>query len=235
MSVLLDGEMILDSPHDVVVPNALPPERALELSQRRWRGNEAYSALTWGRPLSGNTLVELYSNYHDFSKSTRILEIGPGYGRFLRSLIEAESEFHSYFGLELSRDRVDSLATEFDDVRVHFEQGDVMKFRLDQRFDLLVSSATFEHLYPDCRVALRNLRMHCEPGGIMAVDFIRSPEPKAYFEENGTYIRVYSRQQLHDIFSEAGLEVHQVHELDFGLGQDGNPIDRWAVVAQPKD
>ncbi len=233
LHILLDDEPILESPHYLLVPNALPPEKALELSQTRWRGDESRSTLTWGREMDGDQLVALYTELHEFSERTQVLEIGPGYGRILKALLDRKTTFQSYFGLDLSGSRVAALAGQFSDPRVHFAEGDVMDFDVDRKFDLVVSSATFEHLYPDARRALCNLHARCLPNTTLAIDFIKHPEPKSYFEDNGTYIRVYTPEQLRTIFAESGFEVLELRAIDFGASRGGISIERWMVAARP--
>ena len=59
-------------------------------SQRRWRSDEIAPHLTWDRLMTGDSLWDLYQRRHDFNARDRILEIGPGYGRLLKTALERE-------------------------------------------------------------------------------------------------------------------------------------------------
>ena len=83
------------------------------LSHRRWSGDEPVAELTWGRVMTGDSLWSVYQRYRRFTPNDAILEIGPGYGRLLRTALEWNVPFRSYIGLELSKARVDRLEREF--------------------------------------------------------------------------------------------------------------------------
>jgi SAM-dependent methyltransferase len=227
--------------------------RALHtLSQRRWSGDEPEVGLTWGRLMSGDSLWDLYQTYHDFTSKDRILEIGPGYGRLLKAAQDRLVPFARYTGIDLSEARVERLRREFDVPGIDFVAGDIDNWDTDLRFDVVICSSTFEHLYPDCRRALRNIRRHLAPASALFIDFIykiprrilgmdvtpgvsflrtKMKIPTRWFEKDGTYIRVYPKQELLAIFEECGYVVRAIDDCTLGEGEPGI-IARLVVVAR---
>jgi SAM-dependent methyltransferase len=222
------------------------------LSQRRWAGDEVPAELTWGRVMSGDSLWTLYQRYRQFTANDAILEIGSGYGRLLRTALELKVQFRSYTGLELSEARVDRLRQEFDLDTVGFVAADIDTWTSTSRFDVVICSSTFEHLHPDCRAALHNIRHHLAPGADVFIDFIGSVPRRVFgidlasltskliqkmkfsarwFEPDGTYIRIYPVRELRDIFAECGYAVRAIEICTLGVGK-GGPVIRLVVVAQ---
>jgi SAM-dependent methyltransferase len=211
------------------------PERhraVADYSQRRWRGYEEDELLTWGRRMDATSLWEIYQRVRDFSGTDRILEIGSGYGRVLSTAIERGVPFSSYVGVELSEERVRKLSQLFDRSGVEFVVGDINHWQGNGPFDVVICSATFEHLYPDCRAALRNLRTQISGQADVFIDFIRSERSHAGFEANSAYVRTYSEPELRHLFAECGYTVRAVERCILGEGSVG-PVERYVVIAQP--
>src|SRR5690348_14405723 len=89
------------------------------VSQKRWSSDEPAPGLTWGSLMTADSLWALYQKHHEFKAHDKILEIGPGYGRLLRTALEYRIPFQSYTAIELSKSRVDRLCHEFDLANVH--------------------------------------------------------------------------------------------------------------------
>jgi SAM-dependent methyltransferase len=200
------------------------------LSQRRWRGDEGAAGLTWGRVMTGDSLWDLYQKTREFRPTDKILEIGPGYGRLLRTAIERKIPFASYTAVDLSDARVQRLRNEFGDGNTHFIQGDIDSWVGDTVFDIVICSATFEHLHPDCRNALTNIRGQLSSQGRVYIDFLRYEANDYVFESTGTYVKKYSRETLVAIFNECGYDVRAIEICTVGEGDHG-AVERFVVVA----
>jgi SAM-dependent methyltransferase len=214
----------------LVVPSIDNPV-AHPVSQIRWRGDESAAGLTWGRLMTGDPLWNLYEKYRRFTTNDSLLEIGPGYGRLLKTAIERKIPFASYTGLDLSEVRIDRLRKEFTIENIQFVFGDIDTWIGNTPFEVVLSSATFEHLHPDCRAALRNVHGHLADHGQVFIDFIGVDSTMSYFESSGTYIRVYPREELAAIFRECRYTVHAIEMCTIGQGASG-PVDRFVVVAE---
>jgi cyclopropane fatty-acyl-phospholipid synthase-like methyltransferase len=210
------------------------------ISRRRWSDDEPAAGLTWGNLMTGDSLWSLYEKHQPFAPNVRILEIGPGYGRLLKTALERNIPFESYTALELSKARVERLRREFDLSKIHIIQGDIDTWTHPCTFNVVICSSTFEHLYPNCRQALTTVYRHLDPTGIVFIDFISGnlqwkvlqnfTRKLIYFEPNGTYIRVYPKEELVRLFAEHGFMVRAIDTCVLGKGKRG-PVNRLVIVA----
>jgi len=100
-------------------------DEALRLSQLRWRGDEHDAGLTWGELWTGDAFLDTALRVATIMPKAKIVEIGPGYGRILATLIERDVSFQRYLGVELSERRVARLNQRFGADRIEFRCGDV--------------------------------------------------------------------------------------------------------------
>ena len=189
--------------------------------------------------MTGDSLWSLYEKYQPFAPNVKILEIGPGYGRLLKTALKRKIPFESYTALELSEARVDRLRLEFDLSKIRIIQGNIDTWKHPCTFDVVICSSTFEHLFPNCRQALTTVYHHLAPTGVVFIDFIGNLQWKVfrnltwkfvYFEPNGTYVRVYPKEELAKLFAEHGFMVRAIDTCVLGKGRRG-PVSRLVVVA----
>src|SRR5436853_7504256 len=102
-------------------------ERLLTLSQVRWRSDEPDAGLTWGVRMVGDEFVRFLVSHVTLDDTSTIVEIGPGYGRILETLLEQGLPFRRYIGLEISPARVAHLRERFRGPRVEFPQVDGLR------------------------------------------------------------------------------------------------------------
>ena len=147
---------------------------------------------------------------------------------------------------------MDRLRQAFELDTVEFVAADIDTWTSTSRFDVVICSSTFEHLHPDCRTALNNIRHHLAPGADVFLDFIGGVPKKIlgidlapltsqliqrikisarWFEPDGTYIRIYPVRELRDIFADCGYAVHAIDTCTLGIGK-GGPVTRLVVVAR---
>ena len=209
--------------------NRRKPEDLHERSRKRWRGNEADRALTWGTIWDGSAFVKAALKRVSFTSSASILEIGPGYGRLLDEILREGLQFQSYLGLDLSPGRIERLTAKYrGDERIKFLLGDVETFQLEQRFDLCISSATFVHLYPDCGKALRNIERHMKPGGYLAFDVHPKPEPSngpsGDWGDGDTYACAYAPSDIKRLVSGSRLSDLTSENIIHGQSVTGENV-----------
>ena len=179
-------------------------DAAWHRSRERWRtAPPEWEHLTWGYILSGDAFVATVAKHVEFNDQTRILEVGPGYGRLLQAFLDQGIPFGHYHGLDLSDGNCAYLSERFPRSDVSFVQGDIETATFDTAFDVVVSSLTFKHLYPSFEAALRNVSRSLAPGAHVCIDFV---EGQAQHFEGVTFNRWYSREEILDIAARVGLE-----------------------------
>lgn len=233
--LLYNGRQII---RNFSVKEDTPPLDPRSKAESRWRHNEEDPSLTWGSIMTGDTFFDEVEKHFRFAPDVSTIEIGPGYGRLLKTMLQREYPFGAFHGLNLSAERTSKLSRQFTDDRIHFETGNCSDFIFTESFDVAFCSATVEHLFPSIEQTLMNLRAMMKTNGMVFIDFIMQDETlsvsKAYFEEEsrrGAYIRIYSRQELERFFDQAGFAIVAVHPIVLGTGPQGESIKRALVCA----
>jgi len=187
-------------------------DEAWERSRTRWRAAEPTANLTWDVKLTGEAFVARAEHHGAFGGGKRVVEVGPGYGRLLSSVLEHGRPFTSYTGVDLSGQNVGHLSKRFPDSRISFVCEDVEEVVLAEPADAVLSSLTFKHLFPSFERALSNLSTQMAPGGVVLFDLIEGS--KRFFEDDGvTYIRWYERGEVEVMLGACGLEPVAFEEV----------------------
>jgi phospholipid N-methyltransferase len=202
-------------------------DRLFELSQERWKGSEVDVGLTWGEIFTGDSFIDAVQTGYHFDATHHICEIGPGYGRLLKTILERKLPFRRYTGVELSEDRVRKLTEKFGNSSIRFVRGDVNSARINEPIDLVISSSTFEHLFPDFATGLTNLVKQLNPLAGIAIDFAQSDEAMAHrqqgFEPQGhAFVRVYSAEEIQSVFQSCGLRDVELRSIELGRAAIGD-------------
>jgi SAM-dependent methyltransferase len=181
--------------------------------------------------MTGESLWDIYQRSRTFRSTDRILEIGPGYGRLLKTALERRVSFASYTGVDLSPARVQKLNDQFGSGKIRFFVGDIDTWHGTEKFDVVICSSTFEHLYPDCRKAIENISTQLAADATMFIDFINVEQSRTFFEPDGTFIRMYSQAEARDIFE----QVDQIGDVaikpcTLGQGEKGS-VERFVIIA----
>ena len=179
---------------------------APELAKSRWRATAPGPELTWGSELTGDAFVDRAVAHHAFGPDRRVLEVGPGYGRILRTCLERSVPFHRWVGLDLSAENVRHLSREFPDPRIEFVEGDAESAQVHTPVDTVISSLTFKHIYPSFELALRNLAGQLSERGLVLFDLIEGSRRYFHWDEI-TYVREYSREEVGELLARAPLEL----------------------------
>jgi SAM-dependent methyltransferase len=202
-----------------------------ERSKRRWRTTTPTTALTWGTEVSGAPLLAKAVEYGVFGPGRTVLEVGPGYGRLLRSALQEGAEFERYVALDISEANVSHLRREFTDERVEIVCGDAETASLPAEADALVSFLTFKHFYPSFEPALANLVPQLSAGAVVVFDLLEGG--RRHFQvDDVTYVREYSRDEVPEILARTSLVPVALDEVVHAPGRA-----RLLVVArrQPPD
>ena len=195
-------------------PAAAPDPALREQSKTRWVRATPDAALTWGVELTGTAFVAKAGGYGAFGPGKDVLEIGPGYGRLLKAVLAAGQPFRSYTAVDISTQNLDYLRGAFPQPNVRFVHGDVETVALDGRYDAVLSSLTFKHLYPTFGRALAHLATFVRGGGRFCFDLLEG-EVQPYFEHGGlNFLRYYTRPEVERLLAAAGLKLVAFDEVE---------------------
>jgi SAM-dependent methyltransferase len=188
-------------------------EERWERSRQRWRDSEPTAHLTWGMDLSGESFIAKAASYAVFGDDMAVLEIGPGYGRLLGSILSQKAPFKRYVGVDLSAKHVEYLRDNFRASNIDFVHGDAETLSLDGMFDVVLSSLTLKHIFPSFEAAIKNIRKHVNPGGMFVFDLLEGT--KKYFESGGkSTLRQYTKPEIGAILERASLELVAFDEVE---------------------
>ncbi|HVA45471.1 MAG TPA: class I SAM-dependent methyltransferase [Pirellulales bacterium] len=193
--------------------------RVPSLNERaKWRWGHAIERewLTWGKILSGDSIVEAVAR-HATLEGARMLEIGPGYGRFMESLQKQRVRFGSFTGIDLSPQRSRELRRSFPEGR--FVWGDIESFRDIGPLapcDVIVATLVFKRLCPTFQLAATNCHWLLSPGGTLifdvpetGVDWPPTEEAQAgSFEKgwgHGAFSKSYRREEICELLEASGF------------------------------
>ena len=202
-----------------------------ELALAHWRSPDRTAGLTWGTMLDGDACVAALAS-HAKIEGAAMLEIGPGYGRLLRSLLVRSVPFARYVGLDISAHWTRELVEEFGDrsnaelVRGAAEEAAWLL--AGRRFDLIVSFLTWKHFYPDFGAVARGCWKLLAIEGRLIFDLpetgvawpIRPDDINGSFNrDTGTFTRHYSRPQIASLLSGAGFSTCTFDEIEHTPGK----------------
>jgi len=190
-----------------------------ELSANRdaYRRARVRSQLRWTDPASEQPLpnselpfLERLETAVHFHPGLRILEVGSGSGQLLEYLRHHGRMFSSYWGLDLSRPKVDSLHSLLAGPKFHFLTGDAATYPFPCQFDVVVASSVFETIFPSFLPMLKNVCRVLVPGGLLAFDVVIQDDRASISraEWNGDkWLRLYSQLEIRRLLYEAGMEL----------------------------
>lgn len=193
-------------------PNQENAKAQWERSRVRWRNAAPVGHLTWGKEIGGEHFISKMNQHGAFSPGQALLEIGPGYGRLLKSILQAEAPFQTYLGVDLSAQNIEFLSETFSDERIAFQHGDIETGTFNQKFDVVFSSLTFKHLYPSFERVLQNVSHALNPGALVFFDLLEGSGE--HFEHDGlTYLRHYTKEEVSGILNRCGLRLFAWDEV----------------------
>jgi len=209
----------------------------------RWKSCKPDVGLTWGKQLTGDAFLEIAQKYLNFSPEKSILELGPGYGRILSSIISKKIPFKNYVGLDISENNISTLQEKFNQPNISFLQAEFSSIQLKNKFDYILSSLTLKHQYPTFLNAIKNLSKFLNIGGRFFFDLqvnhnilneinidqlVEFGPQMSSFEEDGVFIGHYSEKEASLLIEKVSLKLiatdYVTHSPDMG--------SRLVVVAE---
>ena len=211
----------------IVYPeNLLDSKEHMKIQARkRWIDAKPDLYLTWNKEVSGDAFIKKVLKYDTFQPNKNILEIGPGYGRLLKAILKENLPFKNFYGVDLSAENISYLKKTFTTPNVHFICGNAEDMQLGITFDMVISSLTFKHIFPTFEKVLYNVSTHMKKGSMIFFDLIEGN--LAIFEEDGTYMKFYSKSQIKDILQHSRLELVDFDNVTHSPGRS-----RLLVIAK---
>lgn len=204
-SRLDDHEQRVRQLEDVIQRLDQTPELLWKTSRKRWKSAAPDKALTWGATVTGDAFIDKVVAHGGFDDSPTILELGPGYGRLLKSILAKGLRFSRYVGIDISRTNVEYLRGEFPSDRMQFIEADAEHCSLDFGYDAFIASLIMKHLYPTFEACLGNLARFANPGCRFFFDLLEGGHQ--HFEKDGiTFIHFYTRGEVTEILRNLGLD-----------------------------
>jgi 2-polyprenyl-3-methyl-5-hydroxy-6-metoxy-1,4-benzoquinol methylase len=194
-------------------------------ARKRWVQAKPDLHLTWRKQISGDAFIKQVLRYTTIQPGKNILEIGPGWGRLLKSILDQDLLFDNYYGVDISGENIDHLKRTFQAANIHFIQGNAEDLKLHTTFDIILSSLTFKHVYPSFEKLLTNVSQYLNKNGMVFFDVIE--DDLAFFDKDGTFIRCYTKPQIKDIIQRSNLDL-----VDFDTVIHAPGYSRLLVVAK---
>lgn len=175
-----------------------------------WERNDSKKSLTWGRIYSGENLVKTLAKHDLLRNDLNILELGFGYNRLLRCL--AGKYTFNFVGIDINKHWIDEAKKDFyGNKNFKFYAGDIRKKKvftdLERKFDLIISLATFQHLYPDFSMVLLHLKLVLKKDGRVVIDLNLHSKGKKDYTKKYAFTRIYQPKEVKKIFKDAGFVI----------------------------
>src|SRR3989442_1518810 len=196
----------------------LSDDELLARVQNRWSRARPGRHLSWGPTVTGDSFVAQAASYGVFGEGKTVLEVGAGWGRLLEACLRQGLSFEKYVAVDISDKNVRHVREKFAQDSVRIVHGPIETLSLDERFDSVISSLTFKHLYPSFLGALEAIERHLNPGAMIVFDLIEQKVEgvlprEQYFiggragEKSGDYVRRYTKTQIGELLSRASLDL----------------------------
>ncbi len=229
--VLRLKEVVL-SMSNLLAERLMAPGEVDGLIKNAWKRAHPTRALTWNADMTGDEFVGLVRK-NAGSDLGRVMEIGPGYGRLITSILRDQLGFAEYLGVDISPQNVPFLREKFGregERPVRFENADFFEFEPPaphgRPFDTIISAAVFLHLYPSVEPAMKRCRALLRDGGRLCFDVPGGRERYVDISRQN-FVRSYTPEELKAIADAAGYSSCTVDpEPGFSPQQRG-----WFVCA----
>lgn len=191
-------------------------ENLSEVEEEEEDKNQIWTTYTEEGPLTWNiegmhsedTIKKLRRKQIDLS-GKRILELGFGYNRFLKTVVRMGIEIEEYMGIDIGQHWIETAQEDFMEcTNMEFIWGDIRNpdtFNIDRKFDVVVAFLILSHIPPDFSEVLRNVKGVLEEDGIIICDIFIG-DPGIVGIPTPGWERRYSEEEVKEILENEGLE-----------------------------
>jgi 2-polyprenyl-3-methyl-5-hydroxy-6-metoxy-1,4-benzoquinol methylase len=173
----------------------------------------------------------LICNLAPLPGSWSVLDVGCGPGRYALAMARAGAA--TIVGVDVSSSMIDLARTEAENSgvggRCNFLNSSFLSYETSERFDVVVATGYFDYTEKPV-LELKKMASLCQ--GKIFASFpkrweCRVPTRKLRFALVRGFVRFYSRRELEQILSMAGMDSDRTAIVD--LGRD------WIVIARPEE
>ena len=137
-----------------------------------------------------------------------VLELGVGFGRMTKIMLEEIPTINKYVGVDISPQQIDNARLflgGYDEKKVQFVEANVLEYSDTNNYDLILASEILLHIRPneDIHRLMQKMKVWAQKD-IIHVDWARE-----YQESNWCFIHPY-----YNLFSEIGFELVKEVQTD---------------------
>lgn len=173
---------------------------------------------------SGFLILDTFLNrFLKNNKEYKILDAGCGTGIYSQ-FIKKKKIRANYLGVDYEFKADTSFYRSNKSFEIRFLRKDLMKLRLKERYDLILSLWTLEHLRNDL-LALKILKRHLKKRGLI---FLSLPAIWTWPLEFGRHgFHYYSLKKIDNLLKKSGLKIISIKKCSGPLGLLFNLIYQW--------
>ncbi len=154
---------------------------------------------------TGRATLVLHLQRYEFAskfiaRDARVLDIACGVGYGTRLMADMSPEAGEFVGVDISADSIEYATEHYGDDRIEYCVADAMSYRCSDKFDVIVSLETIEHLKAPAEF-LTNVLLSLKPGGV----FIASVPTTPSVDGNPHHLHDFTKRSFRAMLSERNL------------------------------
>ena len=144
--------------------------------------------------------LERYEFAFNFIKQGQILDIACGVGYGTAFLAGKNEEIEMITGVDISTNAIDYAKGRYNHPKINFICADAMLYQVDQKYDVIISLETIEHL-PKPKLFIQNIQQQLKPNGVMIASVPITPSVDA----NPHHLTDFTKKSFRRIFTDLGF------------------------------
>lgn len=154
----------------------------------------------------------------------QVLDIACGVGYGTSFLAENNLTIDSITGVDISTGAIQYAKKRYQHSKINFIAADAMLYQVDEKYDVIISLETIEHL-PKPKLFIENMQRQLKPNGIMITSVPVTPSVDA----NPHHLTDFTQKSFRNIFTNLGFK-----ELDSFLQVQSYSPFQVAARTEPR-